>query len=66
MKLHLHQLRQVSVAASCDPRSVGNYVAGKTLRPLLAERIEVALRECGLGHLVRPQTDEPTFLESEK
>lgn len=41
--------------ATCDPRSVEKYLAGKTLKPMTRERIEKALRALGLGDLVQSE-----------
>lgn len=46
-------LREVSVKASCDPRSVAKYLDGKPLRSLVKNRIEAALRRLGLDEHVR-------------
>jgi hypothetical protein len=39
------RLREVSVMAHCDPRSVRAHLAGEPLRASVARRIEIALRE---------------------
>jgi len=53
--INAHQVRQVAVDATCDPRSVEKYLAGKTLKPMTRERIEKALRALGLGDLVQSE-----------
>ncbi len=51
-KLPAHIRRRISVLASCDDRTVAKLLAGKLVMPLTRERIEGALRELGLGHLI--------------
>lgn len=34
--------REIAVAAHCDPRTVRAYLAGMSVRPMLAERIAAA------------------------
>ena len=53
-KLSAHQIRALSVEASCDPRSIAKYLAGTDLRPMTRARIERALRAAKLARLVRP------------
>lgn len=48
-----HQVRQVAVDATCDPRSVEKYLSGGSLKPMTKERIEKALITLGLGDLVQ-------------
>jgi hypothetical protein len=48
VKLNAAQTRAISVAASCDPRTLRRYEAGEAVAPLCKERIERALREAGL------------------
>ena len=50
-KLHLsgHQLRQVAVAAGCDPRTVGRLLRGEPTHSTTAARIRDALVELKLG-----------------
>lgn len=38
-----HELRRVSVAADCDPRTVAAHFAGLPVRPSIAARIAAAL-----------------------
>ncbi len=52
-KLDAAVLRQVAVAATCDPRSIQKYLAGGEVRPTVKERISRALMECGMKALVR-------------
>jgi hypothetical protein len=52
-KLNASQTRAISVAASCDPRTLRRYVTGERVQPLCQERIERALREAGLEAFVR-------------
>jgi len=50
--------RAMCVRASCDPRTLRKYLAGKTVMPMTRARIEEALRGGGYGHLVRaPQRE---------
>lgn len=44
-RLGMAALREISVAAGCDPRSVSKWLQGETLRPLVAERIQRAVAE---------------------
>jgi len=46
--------RAMCVRASCDPRSLQKYLAGKPVSLMTLIRIEGALRAGGYGHLVRP------------
>lgn len=48
LSLSLHQLRLVAVHASADARTVVRYLAGRPVRPMLAERIRAALASLGL------------------
>ncbi len=50
-KLTAHEIRQVSVTAACDPRSVVALVEGRATRALTRLRIVRALRELGLEHV---------------
>jgi hypothetical protein len=63
MKLPAHKVREVALEAMVDPRSVQRYLAGKTVRPSLIERIERALRTL---NLTEPPNggDRPTEKES--
>jgi len=66
-----HILNQLSVAADCLPNTIRRYLSGLLRQQRTIDKIEKSLRAAGLGHLVRAQdaksqTDEPTFLESEK
>jgi len=52
--------RAMCVRASCDPRTLQKYLAGKPVMPMTLDRIEEALRAGGYGHLVRaPQFNDP-------
>jgi hypothetical protein len=50
--LPAHLLREVSVAAPADPRSVSRVLLGERVAPLVRERILRALEARGLRHLV--------------
>jgi len=52
-------LRELSVRASVDPRTLRRYVAGDAVSMLPCMRIEQALREQGLEHLIRSRTSSP-------
>lgn len=54
-RLPAHTLRALSVAAECDPRTVARVVAGAPTKGVRRERVERALREAGLEHLVAHQ-----------
>ncbi len=41
--LNAHEERRVAVAATCDPRTVRRYFAGRPIRPTSAARIRAAL-----------------------
>jgi|HubBroStandDraft_2_1064218.scaffolds.fasta_scaffold958050_2 hypothetical protein len=47
--------RAMCVRASCDPRTLQKYLAGKPVMPMTLARIEEALRAGGYGRLVRSQ-----------
>jgi hypothetical protein len=47
--------RAMCVRASCDPRTLQKYLAGKPVMPMTLARIEDALRAGGYGRLVRSQ-----------
>lgn len=47
------RLAAIAARASCDPRTVLTYLHGLAVRPLVRERIEKALADLNLGHLVR-------------
>jgi len=51
-KLPAHTLRDISVKAGVDPRTVARVVAGKPTKGMQRERVEAALRSAGFGHLV--------------
>ena len=51
-KLPAHLLRAVSAEALADPRSVQKLLRGDPVSPMTRERIERALRERGLDHLL--------------
>jgi hypothetical protein len=57
MRLPYHRLREVSVVAGVDPRSVKAVLAGRKVRPLTAERIRRALTELGLDQAA--QAEQP-------
>ncbi|MGO9839179.1 MAG: hypothetical protein ACLP1X_33775 [Polyangiaceae bacterium] len=40
--------REISVAASCDPRTLRRYLDGEVVAPMCAARIERALTSAGL------------------
>ena len=44
----LGDILRIAAAAQCDPRTVRSYLAGQDVRPLLKERIEMALKELKL------------------
>ncbi len=50
-------LRRVAVAASCDPRTVEAYLAGRRVLPAILAAVEAALRAIGRQDLVRPAGD---------
>ena len=45
--------REIVVSALVDPRTLRRYLAHEAVSPMCATRIERALRERGLEHLVR-------------
>jgi hypothetical protein len=51
-RLPIHQLRQLGVAADVDPRTVARVVAGSPTKGIQRARVERALREAGLEHLL--------------
>jgi hypothetical protein len=51
-KLSPHEVRQVAVAAACDPRSVQAVLEGRPVRGSVHGRIVAALKKLGHGHLV--------------
>jgi hypothetical protein len=50
--------RAMCVRASCDPRSLQKYLAGKPVSLMTLTRIEEALRAGGYGRLVRPPSTQ--------
>lgn len=46
-----HVVREISVAASVDPKTVVRVLAGHNTRPMPRARIVKALNAAGLGHL---------------
>lgn len=55
-----HEIREVAVEASCDPRTVKNYLrAKKPVQPLSAKRIEAAILRLGLGAAGMPARLDP-------
>jgi hypothetical protein len=50
--LPAHLLIRVSAEAPADPRTVRKVLLGESVSPLARERIERALRDRGLFHLV--------------
>jgi len=56
--LSTHQLRQVSVAATIDPRTVRRYLDGVHVTEHSRLRIEAALRSCSLERLIRGESDD--------
>ena len=48
-RLTNHVQMRVAVAASADPRSVKRFCEGKIVRPMVAERIEKALKAEGIA-----------------
>ena len=51
--LPLSRRRALASAASVDPRTLARYLDGNRVSSLASERIERALRDAGLTHLVR-------------
>lgn len=51
--LPLSRQRAVAAAASVDPRTIRRYLAGLSVASLCLERIERALGNAGLAHLIR-------------
>lgn len=48
-----HELRRVSVRATCDPRTVTAYLRGESQGANMVARVERALRSCGFERYVR-------------
>jgi hypothetical protein len=46
-KIDKSRLRQLAVAASCDPRTIQRVLAGESVRGMSRERAEAALRAAG-------------------
>jgi hypothetical protein len=63
-KLQAHELRQIAVAAQCDPRTVEKYLSGKLSKGVL-ERIEGALLSLGFQSLIRQQDAAPPVVAPE-
>ncbi len=53
--LPAHELRRLSVAASVDPRTFQKAISGGQVSPMPLARIERALHDCGLEHLLPPK-----------
>jgi hypothetical protein len=51
--LPLSRRRALAAAASVDPRTIQRYLDGQRVASLCSERIERALGDAGLAHLVR-------------
>lgn len=47
-----HDRRRIAVTASCDPSCVVQYVLGKSMRSTTISRIEKALRNLDLEHVI--------------
>jgi hypothetical protein len=47
------QYAKLAAKASCDIRTVITYCAGLAIRPLVRTRIEKAMRDLDLDHLVK-------------
>jgi hypothetical protein len=47
-----HRLRQIGVAADVHPRTVARVLSGAPTRGMQRDRVERALREAGLEHLI--------------
>lgn len=54
MQLTPHQLREVAVKTTCDPKTVQSFLAGRPVRSTTRARLEAALSELGLGALGTP------------
>jgi len=57
-KLAAHEIRELCVLASVDPRTVAKALAGEKVRPLPLERIRRALAEAGREDLLPLATQE--------
>lgn len=44
----LYKLREIAVRATCDPRTVGKFLEGKAVQPMVADRIRRALAAEGV------------------
>lgn len=53
-----HDLRRLSVESYLDPRTIGSYFKGRSVRPTVAARIKEALAKLGLPD--RTDTPEAT------
>lgn len=53
--LSAHDKRRVCVAAICSPGVVEKYLRGGTLRSTSIERVERALRNLSLEHVLAPR-----------
>ena len=51
-RLEPHVVREIAVAAFCDPRTMRKLAAGEHVRDLTARRIREALEKRGLSHLL--------------
>lgn len=54
MQLTPHQLREVAVKTTCDPKTVRSFLAGRPVRSTTRARLEAALTELGLEALREP------------
>lgn len=63
MQLTPHQLREVAVKTTCDPKTVRSFLAGRPVRSTTRARLELALRDIGFvaessSDVVLPATEK--------
>lgn len=51
-KVDAHTERLIAVKACVDPRTVGRFLAGKTMRSTTAAVVRTALVDLGMAHLL--------------
>ena len=57
-KLAAHEIRELSILASCDPRTIVKALSGERVRPLPLDRIRRALADAGREDLLPAAAQE--------
>jgi hypothetical protein len=61
-----HQLRELAVLASCDPRTAQRFVQGEAVRGTAFDRLQIAARQLGivLANQNAPAPNAPAMISS--